>query len=82
MDKTDKSATFAVPKESVSSERAGWTPEEVAQYIGFQLSELAGTNAHHEFERLCFHLAQPRAERRKRPCRLQAERGLSGKNSR
>jgi hypothetical protein len=62
MEKSDKNRTFAVPKEAPapSGRAAGWTPEEIAQYIGFQLSELAGTNGHHEFEKLCFHLARKR----------------------
>ncbi len=45
---------------AASPERHGWTPEEVAGYISYQLSELSGVNGHHEFERLCFHLARKR----------------------
>jgi hypothetical protein len=53
--------TFAVPTEQAAEpEQRGSTPVEVAAYIRFQLSELAGTNAHHEFEQLCFQLARKR----------------------
>lgn len=34
--------------------------QEVSVYIRFQLDRLAVNNAHHEFEDLCFHLAQAR----------------------
>ena len=52
---------LGVPKEpAVPSENRGWTSEEVAAHIRFQLSELGGTNGHHEFEQLCFQLARKR----------------------
>lgn len=61
MQEPGKQRKFAVPKEPATSpEQHGSTPVEVAAYIRFQLSELAGTNAHHEFEQLCFHLARKR----------------------
>jgi len=41
-------------------EPKGWTPDELAKYIRFQLGELTSANAHHEFEHLCFYLARKR----------------------
>jgi hypothetical protein len=43
-----------------SDEPRGWTPDELAKYIRFQLGELTSSNAHHEFEHLCFYLARKR----------------------
>jgi hypothetical protein len=35
-------------------------PEQASQYLRFALSQLAGKNGHHTFERLCFQLARRR----------------------
>lgn len=48
---------YRKPKGYFSS---GATPESIAAYIGFQLSELSAKNGHHEFEHLCTHLARKR----------------------
>src|ERR1700733_1361698 len=61
MDKPGKQRTIALSKQSPrASESRAWSPEEVASYVRFQLSELAGTNGHHNFEQLCFQLARKR----------------------
>jgi hypothetical protein len=61
MDESKKKLNLAAPKPSApESEQRGWTPEEVAAYIRFQLSELAAANGHHEFERLCFQVTRKR----------------------
>jgi hypothetical protein len=53
MGKSEGNPKFSVPKEtSTPSEPRGWNPEEISRYIQYQLSELSGTNAHHEFEQL------------------------------
>ena len=61
MVESQRNPKFSVPKDaSRASEPRGWTPEEVSRYIQYQLSELSGTNAHHEFEQLCINLARKR----------------------
>ena len=61
MDKSGKQRTIAFSKQAPrSSESRAWSTEEVATYLRFQLSELGGTNGHHNFEQLCFHLARKR----------------------
>jgi hypothetical protein len=60
MDKSGKQSSIALSKQAPRSETRAWSAEEVASYIRFQLSELAGTNGHHNFEQLCFHLARRR----------------------
>jgi hypothetical protein len=51
---------FSIPKEKASSDPKDCTPDEIAKYVRYCLSELAGANAHHEFENLCFQLARKR----------------------
>lgn len=46
--------------ESSGGARPGSNAVEASQYIRFALSQLSGTNGHHEFERLCFQLARRR----------------------
>ena len=61
MQKLERGRRLAVPRELASaSEEHGWTPLQAEAFIRFQLSELAGTNAHHEFEQLCLQLARKR----------------------
>ncbi len=40
--------------------RSSANPEQASQYLRFTLSQLAGKNGHHTFERLCFQLARRR----------------------
>lgn len=61
MARLKEKGNLAVPRERTGlADRPGWTPEEIANYIRYQLSELGGTNGHHDFERLCFYLARER----------------------
>jgi hypothetical protein len=61
MEKPERKRGLSAPEEpATKSELGGWTPGEVADYIKFQLSELGGTNGHHDFEQLCFQLTKKR----------------------
>ena len=61
MERPERKRGLSAPEApAVKSEPGGWTAGEVADYIKFQLSELGGTNGHHDFEQLCFQLTKKR----------------------